>query len=240
MKWFVFLGVLLSVSISSASVKLKCWIVGNDQLETSFSPETVASLIAGVNQIYQQVVMDFEIDSISVTNNTYLSDVVYTNATQRRAICDISKDTNMLELYFIHSLTGQATAFTSSRGIVIGPGANTRTVAHEIGHACGLRDIYVSYTNVTQYVEGRPSQDRMPDDWGWYPPEITHANIVRRLLMYGVNSTTKADISYGDVYGLWYTNRINTDNGKFEKLGNWGTLLSGLEYMEIGILSASE
>lgn len=223
MKWFVFFWVLLSISISFASVKLKCWIVGNDRRETSFSPEAVTNLIDGVNQIYQQVVMDFEIDSISYTNNTYLSDLVYTNSAQRRAICDISRNTNMLELYFIRSITGTVRAFTTSKGIVIGPDADVRTVAHEIGHACGLRDIYNSYTNVSLRVDGYPSRERMPNDWGWYPPHVTHANIVRRLLMYGYGNPVKIDITYGDVYGLWYTNRINTDNGRLEKswqLGN--------------------
>lgn len=212
--------VLLSISISFASVKLKCWIVGNDRRETSFSPEAVTNLIDGVNQIYQQVVMDFEIDSISYTNNTYLSDLVYTNSAQRRAICDISRNTNMLELYFIRSITGTVRAFTTSKGIVIGPDADVRTVAHEIGHACGLRDIYNSYTNVSLRVDGYPSRERMPNDWGWYPPNVTQADVIRRMLMYGYESPVKIDITYGDVHGLWYYQLKDPQTRRWTKIWN--------------------
>ena len=72
-------------------------------------------------------------------------------------------------------------------------------------HACGLSDVYDRHQETTLVVEGGPTRERMPDDWGWYPPNVMQTNIVRRLLMYGRRSDTKADISYGDVYGLCYT-----------------------------------
>ena len=110
-----------------------------------------------------------------------------------------------LELYFIRSLSGRPTAFSRKTGIVIGPRANARTVSHEIGHTCGLPDIYNFYRGTPLAVYGAPSKDRMVDDWGWYPPSVLHSNIVERLLMYGFRSDAKADISYGDVFGLHYT-----------------------------------
>ena len=109
-------------------------------------------------------------------------------------------------------------AFQTSRGIVVGPDANARTIAHEIGHACGLPDIYDEDSRTSLKVEGMPSKERMPDDWGWYPPSVKQADLVRRLLMYGVYSYSKADISYGDIYGLYYTNFWNRTTRKWERV----------------------
>lgn len=192
------------------TVKLCCWIVGNDSGDAAFTCEGVSNLVQGVNEIYSQVVLTFEIDSMSYANSTYLSDLVYTNAVQREAICNITNNTGGLELYFIRSLRGRPTAFSGKKGIVIGPMSNVRTLSHEIGHACGLPDIYNFYRGTSLSVSGAPSKMRMINDWGWYPSTISHSNIVERLLMYGVRSDVKADISYGDVYGLHYTNSWNS------------------------------
>lgn len=198
---------LLSGSILAGadSVGLCCWIVGNDGGDTAFTCDDVSNLVNGVNEIYSQVALSFVIDSISYTNNTYLSDLTYTNAVQRAAICNITNNTGGLELYFIRSIGGRPTSFSGKGGIVIGPRANARTVSHEIGHSCGLTDIYNFYRGTALAVYDSPSKDRMPDDWGWYPSSVSHSNIVERLLMYGFRSDVKADISYGDVFGLHYT-----------------------------------
>ena len=190
----------------ASNVKLSCWIVENDAGDAAFTSDDVSNLVHGVNEIYCQVGVTFVVDSISYTNNTYLSDLIYTNAAQRAAICNITNNTGGLELYFIRSLSGRPTAFSEKRGIVIGPQANARTLSHEIGHSCGLPDIYTFYRGTSLAVCGAPSKDRMVDDWGWYPSSVLHSNIVERLLMYGFRSDAKADISYGDVYGLHYTN----------------------------------
>ena len=163
---------------SASDVKLSCWIVGNDAGDAAFTSDGVSNLVKGVNEIYSQVVMTFVIDSISYTNNTYLSDLIYTNAAQKAAICNITNNTGGLELYFIRSLSGRPTAFSRKTGIVIGPRANARTVSHEIGHSCGLPDIYNFYRGTSLAVYGAPSKDRMIDDWGWYPSSVSHSNIV--------------------------------------------------------------
>jgi hypothetical protein len=162
--------------------------------------------------------MKFTIYSISSTNDAYLANVNLTNSVQWRTLTSIEQNTGMLELYFVSELEGKATAFYTSHGIVIGPDANARTIAHEIGHACGLPDIYNEDSRTPLKVEGMPSKERMPDDWGWYPPSVKQADLVRRLLMYGVYSDTKADISYGDVYGLYYTNFWNQTTRKWERV----------------------
>lgn len=205
------------------SVKLCCWIVGNNNGDAYFTPQAVSNMVEGVNQIYRQVAQNFEIESLSRTNDTYLSDLVYSNSAQKNAICNITNNTSALELYFIRRLVGSPTAFQRDDGIVVGPNANARTLAHEIGHACGLEDVYTESDDGTLVVSGSPTKERMPNDWGWYPESVTQADIVRRLLMYGVRSDTKADLSYGDVYGAYYTstwNRVTLQWDDYWLLGN--------------------
>ena len=210
------LGIVMNVQ--SEEVKLKCWIVSDDRNENKWTTESVSNHIDGVNQIYSQVCMKFAIHSISSTNDAYLANVDLTNTVQWMTLTSIEQNTGMLELYFVPVVYGGATAFQTSRGIVIGLRANARTIAHEIGHACGLPDIYNEDRETSLKVLGMPSKERMPDDWGWYPPSMKQADLVRRLLMYGVYSDTKADITYGDIYGLYYTNFWNQTTRKWERV----------------------
>ena len=188
----------------SEEVKLRCWIV-SDGSRNDCTAEIVSNHINGVNQIFSQVCMRFAIHSISYTNDPYLANVHITNTVQWLALTALEQNTGMLELYFVPSLSGGATAFHVSKGIVVGPSANVRSISHEIGHACGLPDVYDSHSQTSLVVQGFPSKERMPDDWGWYSPSLTHVDLLKRLLMFGVRSDTKADISYGDVYALNYT-----------------------------------
>ena len=75
-----------SAFAGASNVKLSCWIVGNDAGDAAFTPDSVSNLVQGVNEIYSQVVVTFVVDSISYTNNTYLSGLIYTNAAQRADI----------------------------------------------------------------------------------------------------------------------------------------------------------
>ena len=208
---FVALMSLMHLTSWSDPVNMKCWIVTDGINTGGHTQETVSNIVDGVNEIYSQVCVKFEIDSISLTNDSYLANVHLTNQTQWVALSSIEQNTGMLELYFVPSLEGGATAFHTRLGIVVGPSANARTLAHEIGHACGLPDVYVRHRGTSLQVQGLPSKGRMPDDWGWYPPSLTHQQLLQRLLMYGVFSSSKADLSYGDIDGLYYA---QSSNGK--------------------------
>lgn len=206
----ILLALLLTANmVRSENVKLTCWIVGEDGGKAIRTEESIFNLVEEVNGIYKQVCMRFAIDSIFRTNSTYLANVHLTNSVQWTELCSIGRNTDGLELYFVVKLGGEATAFHTRGGIVIGPKANGRSVAHEIGHACGLPDIYEESEDGSLFVSGKPTRERMPDDWGWYPPTVTQEDIVQRLLMYGYQSDAKADISYGDIYGVHYTSSWN-------------------------------
>ena len=161
----MFLGLLalgIVMNVQAEEVKLKCWIVSDDSNENKWTAGSVSNHIDDVNQIYSQVCMKFTIHSISSTNDAYLANVNLTNSVQWITLTSIEQNTGMLELYFVAELEGGATAFYIPHGIVIGSRANARTIAHEIGHACGLPDIYNEDSHTPLKVEGMPSKERMP------------------------------------------------------------------------------
>jgi len=85
-------------------------------------------------------------------------------------------------------------------------------LAHELGHACGLRDIYEWFRDPTTGVvtsindAGLTRASYMhPKDWaaGYYPRGLLHTNLITRVLMYGYSHDTKGCIPYGDAYGVY-------------------------------------
>lgn len=207
--------VLLSVCGLSSPVKLYCWIVKNDRGESPHSEASISNQVVSLNRIYSQVGMSFCVESISYTNSTRLTNVNYTNDVLNAELCGLTNGTDGLEVYFVKSITHRVDAFHWASGIVVGEGVNDTTLAHEIGHACGLADIYDAYSRETNLaVTGMPQKVYFTHDWGWYPENVTQAQMVQRLLMYGYNtdSAHKGDISRGDVYGLWYQYVSGTTN----------------------------
>ena len=226
MKCMIFLLLLVAgLPVFSLPIKLCCWIVAEDDGRTSHSPNAISNQVESVNRIYSQVAMRFVIESISVTNSTRLTNVNYTNDVQNAELCGLTNGTDGLEVYFVNSITDDVAAFHWASGIVVGENANETTLAHEIGHACGLADIYDTYPRETNLaVTGMPQKVYFTHDWGWYPENVTQAQLVQRLLMYGYNtdSAHKGDISRGDVYGLWYEQVWNPSRNAYDKVWQLG------------------
>jgi hypothetical protein len=187
-------------------------------------------MFEGVNEIYRQAGMRFVVASVTYTNMQGYLDLE-DNAdylTKLRTICDIASNTGGLEFYFVDSIKdGQHIACNvksgsngSTFGIVASTNANALTLAHEIGHSCGLYDIYESHDGISLKVTGDISKSRLPDDWGcngdarYYPAGLNQVGLINRLLMHGFGSSSTSmstlDLSYGDVYGLY---RISTLTG---------------------------
>jgi hypothetical protein len=101
-------------------------------------------------------------------------------------------------------------------GLVIRSAAQADTLAHEFGHAMGLKDIYPnSREGAPCPVTGVASKDRMPDDWGtdsseaYYPEGISQTNILSRLVMNGSGVSGKCVLPYGRIQGVWYPDGYN-------------------------------
>ena len=223
------LALMLGACCSGAPVKLFCWIVADDNGISSHTEASVSNHIDAVNRIYSQVAMTFERESMITTNSTRLTHVDYSNSVQKAELYDIGGRTGGLNVIFVETINDHADAFCGTRGIVVSSSVNPTTLAHEIGHACGLSDIYDDYRETALVVTGPPDETRFTDDWGWYPDYVTQADIVRRLLMYGYNTTGKGDISRGDIYGLWYTNVLNAAGTRYDKVWQLGNAPVGFK-----------
>ena len=122
---------------------------------------------------------------------------------------DLDSDTKGVEVYIIQELFRGAGGMNFSKGLAVSPYGSAgkksnryiaRTIAHEIGHAAGLKDIY----DIIELVDGTivrvpnntmPSNELMPGDcnagtsfYDTYGDTYRYCNILRRLLMYGYGS----------------------------------------------------
>jgi hypothetical protein len=141
--------------------------------------------------------------------------------------------TGCVEVYFTASLVGAAGltngALNSGHngGVVIGADkASGKVLAHELGHACQLPDIYWKRDAKAATPDGQPavaagqlSNDRVKEEWApldwpggaYYNKSLLHKYLVsQRLLMYGENKdASDADngddaiaISRGPIFGI--------------------------------------
>ena len=133
--------------------------------------------------------------------------------------------TDGIEVYFIpgSGSPGEAKGKWTRQGIIVKATGNATTLAHEIGHACDLRDIYCTVSNevIAVFYEG-VKQSWMSQDWNngtgcrFYDPMLAQHQAVKRLLMFGKGDGEKCDIPLGSVYG-------RDDNGDLGNLnvGRW-------------------
>lgn len=200
------------------AVDIYAYAIADTKAGEVASASKVAGCVSDLNLIYSQIGVPFTLASYSVVTNDAFYRVVYTNAHTWTALCDYTNNTGGIELYFVGEIDGQATAFHTKKGIVVGPNATARTVSHEVGHAFGWKDIYVNHGETSLVVEGPPSKERLPVEWSpFYPRGTMQADVIPRLLMYGRSSETKADIPGGDIYGLWYVNRRDASTGRWTR-----------------------
>ena len=192
----------------------------------------VTNLLAGVNEIYEQVGMRFELAVVEtqvVDEKWLVIDEQAVNKNVPLGICNLTQHPNGLELYFVHRFDLDETlAFNwlhngERVGIIVPAGVSSLRLAHEIGHSCGLSDIYFVDPSIVgpfqPSINGPKCSTWMPGDWGstsslehFYQDNI-HKSIISALLMLGMN-VKESDLSFGDIYGIWY--RWVNDNKVYE------------------------
>jgi hypothetical protein len=174
----------------------------------------VASLIVDVNKYYSQVAMEIVVQGgVRYINKTdWLTIQSAGNYAEQDVMQSTTNNTGGIEIYFVDDIEGSATGVNYSpsnaaAGLMVEDGGNARTVAHEIGHAAGLEDIYDQKGGTT--LSNDPVKEVWePKDWNsgsgpaYYEATLKQPGLVQRLLMYGYTSTTKADIPRGQVHGL--------------------------------------
>ncbi len=120
--------------------------------------------------------------------------------------------TGFLKLYFVGHIienTGHdPIGIDTSYGTALAATATGVALAHEVGHRCGLEDIYAEDPDDEScVVEGEIDETRMPSDWGRYrvagETPLAQASLIPRLLMHGILYPHGTDIPSDEVEGLW-------------------------------------
>ena len=184
-------------------------VVGGEPLPVSQAQ--LNAMIGEVNVIYRQVGMHFSLGAplMCVTNDVWAVDGL-TYAAAGSHIRNIMSGTGGLEVYFISGSgdEDEPVGAWNAYGIIVKASANAKTLAHEIGHACGWHDIYFKNGNsIIAELRERPKQSWMPLDWSngtgcrFYDSFLSQYQVIQRLLMLGTESDMKCDIPSGGVYG---------------------------------------
>ena len=183
-------------------------------------------------------------DRISVTNIAEAYNVLWENGTDDvwdfdRLVATHS-GTGGLECYFVNKIVrsnnnARTIGGHSASGIVISSSGCGVTLAHEIGHAFGMDDIYRERPEDDGAVlQGYACYWWNGEDWNGgccghsragtrYYSGVKQESLILRMLMdgYKINATSGVDITYGSVYGLDITGNTGLqDTGFFGNSGH--------------------
>ena len=226
--------------VQPMTVRLRAWIVG-DGSSWARTQDDVRNMVSVANDIYSQAGVNLElVEPIVLTNITAAYNVTYDEPEigklTKEQLVGLNVGTGALECYFINCFVDkpQILGMNCESGMVMTASADGRTLAHEIGHAFGLEDIYVSNvaaTNEMVTLKAIPPSERprylfMESDWNlgceghgeggcrFYGKTTMHSDIIDRMLMNGMRHGHLGggrDITMGNVHGVWYEGDGKTD-----------------------------
>ena len=209
-------------------VHIKPYVVATGNGNPILDDAEIASFVPGVNRIFSQVGLRFILDlpSLAVANTNYLV-LRKENGTYPLglSLLDEGQPFDGVKMFFVEFIE-DADGLHSSRGIILPAASEEHSMAHELGHACGLEDVldYVEWrdpANVKHqyYYEGDVARWRLPHDWGTdfdegYYSVQWHGDVLTRLLMCGrrLSPRTNEDISYGNAHGLVFLSDAQPTN----------------------------
>ena len=204
------------------TVPVYAWIVCGTNGVPAVGDSVLRGKFPEINRIWDQAGITWQLAEVNfVTNQDWLS-VSPGDGGCYDSLCSHGQSPGGVELYCVTD-TPDALGMTTLRGAVVKGTESATTYAHEFGHFCDLRDIYVSHSPETSLVVGGSAdRSRLEYDWpsdsteGYYPENLPQANLIRRLLMTGRAYPGQADLSAGDVYGLWNNRFINQTTHQWE------------------------
>ncbi len=209
--------------LSTNIIPLHVYIArGDDTPAPLVDGNVVEEWMSEVNNIYRQVALKFVI--IHTEYFTSIQSDNWRDITTQVVLTNLYSYTNVssgLELYCVRSLPnnamGKATFITKENqnnedwyGIAINVSTNNlhpeRTLAHEIGHTCGLDDIYLG---IDWRAKSRSIKSSLaPYNWtggndtvNYLHSGQTYSNIVVRSLMHGFSTPANWDIPFVGMQG---------------------------------------
>ena len=220
MKNLVKLLILFAVYRSSG-VPLDVYVLADDQGANPAAERSAFEVMLGqVNSVFSQVAMSFELRSYSIVSNTEW--ITVRDRSTFLDMLDSCPSTNGIPVYVVVDINGPENGLTlPEEGVCIEFQKGYVVLAHELGHMCGLEDVYATEFNIGD--AGQPVKlsvrDEMartewqPHDWGRYPVETTQGDLIARLLMNGHTTNSAVDITAGDVYGVRIESSTATQDG---------------------------
>ena len=192
------------------NVPVVAWI-GAHENQFTVNATHVFEIVEEANNILRQVCVSCYVHQVLYTNSEqYFNLRMLSDECFRWAITDILSAQNPadgIEIHFVSDMPN-CDGKESGHGIVMSASAPATTFAHEVGHALGLPDIFPEISS--RRVSGYVSEEWAPMDWsgsdpaGFYPMGLRQSDLIRRHIMYGIESTEKRDFSAGGIYGLYY------------------------------------
>jgi len=166
------------------TVQIRAYVICSNGVE-AVSAATIEAWIAEANRIYRQAAITFTlVGSIQYIHGheTWFN---IDDKDKFRDMCSYTNNTGGLELYCVNTLYGQANGIHSTLGMAVKFDAPMTTLAHEIGHACGLKDLYDYNAG-----DGLVSEDKAGAlNWsggvgtGYYPPTLAYRDLTYRCIM---------------------------------------------------------
>lgn len=196
--------------------KVFVYVIADSNGVPATTQSRIDDLLRGVNDIYKQVGIRFlqEGQSATVTNSAWVDISASNNFQEFFDMCSTAQKSGGIELYFVRDIDSgiRGLNYSSSgpdAGCAVSTNGDFRTVAHELGHACGLADIYDVDSSGVSLPDALVRQAWASKDWNggssplYYPSTLDHKVLINRLLMYGFggNGISKADIPSGRIYG---------------------------------------
>ena len=208
--------------------KLYAFIIAKDNGKNpATSKSEITNLLAGVNRIYTQAAMTFELAAVKYIRRTEWMNIE-SGSKNEKDLVSYRSGTGGVEVYFVESIAGPTLGeFVpdvdikygpalpwnwKTSGIIIQGNTTAGILAHEIGHACGLEDTYASHGTNSISAQALVREAWAPDDWNsgpgplYYAPDLSQKELLStRLLMYGYGyHTNTIVIPRGRVYGVTY------------------------------------
>ena len=223
-----------------SDVKVTCFVAGDGSGAPICETSEIDDMILKANEVLRQVgvrlhregpvgVLDLPQNGVIAADEQSVVDdmVSFSN------LVDHVSDTGGLEVYVVGSIRdveneeGELTAgLHCNRGIAVGrQGGLGLTLAHEVGHALGMRDIYAVGNGESLTLE-EVREDFLQHDWNhgcsgpsdrlphwdgdagagsarYYTPGLLQSALIRRMLMNGLSDSEGCglDITYGSVFG---------------------------------------
>ena len=126
---------------------------------------------------------------------------------------NVPNPANGIKAFFVGEMNNRNTLGSNGLScMVLSKDADEVTLAHETGHYCDLRDIYISQPGFSIANAGVVQASYFdPKDWGagYYEEGLMHTNLIKRLLMYGIRHDDRGHVPHGHVRGVFRPTRTN-------------------------------